>query len=197
MMDNYASTTIGSMAIATGVVGILALLFLVLFFSVGEPFGTLNDFSNGVFAITSAVLAWMLHAEYHAKSPLSSQVALLFALIGAVIAVIGSVLVIFKFTGWVLAGFYTGLGNALMGVWLAMFCYTFLREGPYPSKLMVVGILTGILMAFGLFSLLGIISRIDSAGSMPWYLNIAYIGYLGSFLYLVWPIWLGRVLLAR
>jgi len=197
-MEN-ASYSLGTgwIAIGTGVIGILALLFLMLFFGVGEPFGTINDALSGLLGVASAVLAWRLYTEYHSRSPVLSQIGLALALVGAAVSVVGSVLVIFRFTGWLLAGFYSGLGYALIGAWLAIFCHTLLHESPLPHRLLTFGLVTGILTAFGLVSLLGIIAGIDSMAAMPWYLNLAYVGYLGSALYLAWTIWLGRVLLSR
>ena len=78
-----------------------------------------------------------------------------------------------------------------------MFCYTVPRAGAFPDRLLTFGLVTGMLMAFGLISLVGITAGIDAMAAMPWYLNVAYVGYLGSILYLIWLIWLGRVLLAR
>src|SRR5262245_8530878 len=107
--ETFKSNSVGWIAISTGIATILAVVLIILFFAVGEPFGTLNDIFNGLLAITIGTLAWKMYVEYHAKSP-DSLVALILALLGVVIAVIGSVLVIFNFTGWVLAGFYTGVG---------------------------------------------------------------------------------------
>jgi len=43
----------------------------------------------------------------------------------------------------------------------------------------------------------GIIAGIDSM-DMPWYLYIAFFGYLGTYiLYPIWTIWLGRNLLLK
>ena len=197
-MEN-ASYSLGTgwTALGTGVVGILAVLFLALFFAVGEPFGTLNDSFSAFLGVASAVLAWRLYTAYHTSRPLLSQAGVVLAWVGAAVAVIGSVLVIFRFTGWLLAGFYTGLGYAFLGVWLAVFCCTARLDGAFPDRLLTFGLVTGILMAFGVMSLLGITAGIDAMAAMPWYLNVAYVGYLGSILYLIWLIWLGRVLLAR
>ena len=187
----------GWIAVATGAVGTLALLFLMLFFTVGEPFGTLNDSLSALLGVGSAILAWRLYAEHHAGSPLLAQTGVALAFLGAALAVVGSVLVIFRFTGWLLAGFYTGLGYAFVGGWLAIFCYTLMQRGIFPHRLLTFGLVSGILAAFGVVALLGIIAGIDSPAAMPWYLNLAYVGYLGSLLYLIWTIWLGRVILTR
>ena len=195
-IDEFLSRTVGWMAISTGIVGILGVVFLLLFFSIGQPFGTLNDIFGGLLAITSGILAWSMYLEYHARSS-GGLVALIVALVGVVIAVIGSVLVIFKFTGWVLAGFYSGVGFALIGLWLAMFCYSLLRSSVLPHNLIIFGFVIGVLMALGLISILGIVSGIDSMDSIPWYLNIGFVGFFGTFLYLIWAIWLWRTLLSQ
>lgn len=68
-MDNSSSTTISRISIATGVIYILAAILLIAFFTVGQPFGTLNDIFNGLAGISSGLLAWMLYTEHRAKSP--------------------------------------------------------------------------------------------------------------------------------
>jgi hypothetical protein len=126
--SNFSSSVVGWMAIAMGIAVILAVIFIILFFSVGQSFGTLNDIFNGVAGILSGMLAWMSYTEHHSKSPLLSQFALILALVGAVVVVIGSVLVVSEITGWVLAGWYTTTGNALIGLWLVAFSYSLQRS---------------------------------------------------------------------
>jgi len=196
MEGYFPSTTIGWMAIATGTAVILAGVTITLMYTVNMIFGPINDVLNGIAAILSAVLAWMLYAQHHSRSPLMSQVALGLAVLGAILAAVGSVLVIFRFTGFVLAGWFTGLGYALLGLWLAAFCYSMLGNEVFPNKLIAFGIVTGIVMAMGILSLTGILSRIDSMEALPWYLNVAYLAFLGIYiLYPIWGIWFGRVLL--
>ncbi len=88
-------------------------------YPVNGRFGTVNDVLNALIGILSVVLAWILFAEYHGRPPLVSQVTLVLAVVGMIITIIGSSLIIFGFTDFVLAGWYTGVGNALIGLWLA------------------------------------------------------------------------------
>jgi hypothetical protein len=55
-------SAIGWVAIATGVVGLFAAAFIILFYTVGAPFGTLNDISNGLLGILTGILAALLYA---------------------------------------------------------------------------------------------------------------------------------------
>ena len=194
---NITTETIERVAYATGGAIILAAILLAVFFAVGEPFGTLNDIFNGISGILCGVLAWMLYSQHHAKSPLMSQVALAFAVIGAFVVALGTILVVFKITGWVLAGWYSTAGYALIGIWLVMFCYSMLNNTALPHQLTMFGLIVGLVMAVGLFALLGVLNKVDTMNALPMYLNISYIGYLGDFLFPIWSIWLARALVAK
>jgi hypothetical protein len=197
-ISNFSATTIGWVAIVTGVSAILAIVFLILMYTVNQSFGKVNDVFNALIGVSSAVLAWMLFAEHYAKSPLLSQIALALALIGAIFTIVGSVLIIYGFTDFVMAGWYTGIGNAMIGLWLVAFFYSMLRGDSLPHNLIILGIIVGAFMAVGLIGIPGIFTGIDSMESMPWFLYIAFFGYLGTYiLYPIWTIWLGRMLLLK
>lgn len=196
--SNFSTATTSWVAITTGVSAILAIIFLTLMYTVNQSFGRVNDVFNSIIGISSVVLAWMLYAEYHARSPLMSQIALALAVVGAIFTIIGSILIIFGFTDFVLAGWYSGIGYALIGLWLATFCYSLLRDGVLPHNLVIFGIVVGVFMAVGLLGIPGIIARVDSMESMPWYLYVAFFGWFGTYiLYPIWTIWLGRNLLLK
>lgn len=196
--NNFSSSTVGWVAIITGASAILALVFLALMFSVNNSFGKVNDVFNGIIGISSAVLAWMLFAEHHSKSAALSQIGLALAVVGAILTIVGSILIIYGFTDFVLAGWFTGLGNALIGLWLVTFCYSMLRGDGLPHNLIVFGIVVGAFMAVGLLGIPGILAKIDSMESMPWYLNVVFLGYMGTYiLYPIWTFLLGRNLLFK
>ena len=196
--SNFSTPAIGWVAIVTGVSAILAVIFLALMAAVNMSFGKVNDVFNAVIGISSAVLVWMLYAEHHAKSPLISQIALALAVVGAIFTIVGSILIIYGFTDFVLAGWYTGIGYALIGLWLVSFCYSMQPGDALPHNLIIFGLVVGAFMAVGLIGIPGIFAGIDSMESMPWYLYIAFFGYLGTYiLYPIWTIWLGRNLLLK
>lgn len=197
--SDRSTFSIGWVAIATGVAGVLALAFLILLFTVGQPFGTLNDICIAVTAISSAVLVGMWFPQSDAQSKVWSRVALIVASFGALVVTIGSVLVIFDLTGWYLAGLYMAVGNALIGMWLLGLNYSALQGNFWSRELAILGMVTGAVMLIGLAALPGIFARIDAWDAAPWYVN--YIGQGGALGYLVlYPIWcilLGRVLLPK
>jgi len=173
----------GKLAITTGISGLLALVLLILFFTLGGPFGTLNDICNGLTGILSGALAWILHKKFQ-----TGLIFLILALIGAVAIVLGSILVIFEITGWYLAGLYTSAGYALIGPWLLTLNYSVRQTNPWPHRLVNWGLISGAIMALGLLTLPAILNRIDAWELAPWYVN--YVGLPGSLGYLlVYPLW--------
>src|SRR5690349_11771720 len=129
------------LAVATGVVLLAGLLCLIVFFTIGDPWGTMNDAGNGLAALLSAALAWRLSRP-------GDRWALLVAVVGAVIAVYGSYLVMSARTGWYLAGLYSSLGYALIGVWLWQASGG--RAGEWPRGVARLGRFAGAFIALGL-----------------------------------------------
>jgi len=199
MTTNRISTsTIGWVALGTGISVVLAVLLLILMATGSMFFGAVNDVLNGIIGISSAVLAWMFYTEHRAKSPLISHMALALAIVGAIFSIVGSLLILYGFTDFFLAGLYSGLGNALIGLWLMAFCYSMQRNDELPHNLILFGLVVGAFMALGLMGIPGILARIDSMVSMPRYLYVAFFGWLGTYvLYPIWTIWLGRHLLSK
>ena len=195
--SNVSTSALGWTGIAVGVIAILAVVFLTLMATVNSSFGKVNDVFNSLIGISSVILAWMLFAEHQVRSPLMSRIGLALAVLGMVFTIIGSILIIYSYTDFVLAGWYTGIGNALIGLWLAAICYTLLSGDVLPRSLIIFGIIAGAFMAVGLIGIFGILAGIDNM-KMPWYLYIAFFGYLGTYiLYPIWAIRLGLFLLSK
>lgn len=197
--NNFSSVTIGWIAIATGIAGLLGLAFIILFFTVGQPFGTLNDICIALTAILSVVLVWMLYPRHHAQSLLLSQVTLVIAMLGAILVMVGSALAISGVKGWFLSGLYMAAGNALIGLWLLGLNYSALRDNSLPHGLAIFGLISGVILALGLVTIPGIFRSIDTQEYELTIVNYIWwtssLGYLA--LYPTWCILLGRILLLK
>lgn len=194
---NFPSGSIAWLAIATGIVGLLGFVFIILFFIMGQPFGTLNDICIGLTALMSLALAWMLVPGSHTQFPLLTKIALITATLGALLVVVGSALAITAKAGWFLSGLYMAAGNAMIGLWLLVLGYSALQSNSLPKSLAIFGLITAMILALGLVTIPGIFRGIDSREYEFTLLNSLWwtssLGYLA--LFPTWSIFLGRMLL--
>jgi len=194
--NNFPSRTPGWLAIAIGAVALVGVVSLILFFTFGSLFGTLNDLCIAIEAILSALLAWVLYPAHQALSPRLSQFMLAAALAGALVAFIGSAFIIFDITGWFLAGLMNFFGFALFGLWLLGLNYLARRMDRWPRRLVQLGLVSGASMAIGLLTGPGIFGRVDNPELAPWFWYDAPVASLGwLLLYPIWSFWLGRLIL--
>ncbi|MEO8194604.1 MAG: hypothetical protein ABI681_12205 [Gemmatimonadales bacterium] len=198
-MRTFPLPIIGRLAITIAVVALIGLVFIALFFSVGGPFGTLNDVCVALTAMLSGGLVRVLYPTHRSYAPRLSRVALGTGLVGACLAAVGSGLVIFNVTGWFLAGLVTTFGYALIGLWLLGFNYSALRRLAFPRRLALFGIAAGGITAIGVLAGPGILARTDAMDSAQWFVSASmYAGGLGwNILYAIWCMWLGRLLLSN
>jgi hypothetical protein len=183
-------TVVGRVALATAVVSLLAILSLITFYAVGGPFGFINDVANGLIGLLSVALAWLWVRNRRGGW---STLAIAFASLGAIVMVLGSLLIIVDITGWYLAGLVSSVGSALLGIWL-LIANRLHRSAPeLPRGLILLGMTTGIFMIIGWLALAGVIARIDDPQLAPLYVNAGLLNWMGTYLlYPVWCLWLSR-----
>jgi hypothetical protein len=196
--NNSPSRNLGWLAIATGGVILIGDVSLMLFFTIGSFFGTFNDLCVAFAAILSGLLSLILYPANRAYSPRLSQLLLTAALVGALVASIGSAFVIFDVTGYFLAGLMNFFGYGLVGLWLLGLNYSVPRRNGWPRRLVQFGLVSGASMSVGLLTGPGIVGRIDNPELAPWFVYVAPVASLGwLLLYPIWSIWLGRLLLTN
>jgi hypothetical protein len=154
-MDNLPSRAISRLTTAIGIGAIVGLVAIILFFTVGGFWGQPNDLSIAVEAILCAVLAWMLRPFFPIQSPRLSQGMLMAALLGCLIASIGSAFVTFSVTGYFLTGLIMGVGYAFLGNWFFAFTYHARLHDILPRGLTLLGQSAGISMAIGFANIPG------------------------------------------
>jgi hypothetical protein len=182
--------TVSRLALATAVVALLGVLSLIIFFVAGGALGFINDVANGLVGLLSLALAWVWVRDR--RSGLST-VALAAAALGAIVMVMGSLLIIFDITGWYFAGLVSSVGSALIGIWLLIANRLHRRAPELPPGLTMLGMTTAIFMIIGWLAIAGVIARIDDFQLAPWYVNAGLLNWLGTYLlYPVWCLWLSR-----
>lgn len=169
-------------ALVVAVLVALAALALLLFFTVGGPFGALNDTLNAALGVASAALAGLTIRG--AQHPIDVAGGVVGVLGGAVFSY-GAYLVLTDTTGFFLAGLVSGVGAGLLGVWLLVL------NRPSPDRVADatsrLGLVAGALMSLGLLGLPGWTSDVDNWAAAPWFVNSGMVGWLGT--YLLYPLW--------
>jgi hypothetical protein len=173
-------------------VGVAALAALVLMYAGLGFFGPVNDVLGAATGILVMLLAFTSRSLLPA-GPVLRWVALASALIGAVLIVIGSVLVLTGRTGWYLAGLWSALGWAAIGVWLLVLALTLWGSTSWPAWLRWLGVVAAVLLVAGFAVMPGIVSGIDDWGlAGPSLVVPQALGYVGSLLLLIWCFGVGR-----
>ncbi|WP_432893094.1 hypothetical protein ACQPYH_19145 [Kribbella sp. CA-245084] len=173
-----------AVAMAHSFVGFATCACLLLFHAVGDPFGTINDLGNALFGLLSLALAWLLRPASVGPRDATSRLARVLvgvAAVGAVITVVGTVLVVTDTTGFYLAGLWSSFGFGLIGVWLVG-----ISRQTAPG-LRRAGLVAGVVMLLGLVGVPGIFMGIDDMDTAPVWTFVAGASWAGT--YLLFPAW--------
>jgi hypothetical protein len=188
-MDDAQTRGMGRLAIAAGVVAAGSAVCLATYFVVGGPFGTINDVGNAATGLLSAALAWRLRGQASGRA---KDLALVAAIAGAAITVVGSALVVSGATGFFLAGLVSSVGFAGIGTWLVVINRSGHPVHAWPGRLRWLGVLGGGLMVLGVVALPGVLLGLDDMDAAPAWVWIGFLGWLGIYVvYPAWAIWLG------
>lgn len=142
---------------------------LGVFSVVGEPFGTINDIGIG--------LSGFLAAGFVAAATDADDGGIrALALTGAAVSAAGSALVVTHTTGWLLAGFVSGLGFGLIGPGVARASARLAQRREIDSRLESTGRVMGWLMATGVTAAVPVVLRIDDAAAAPGWSWLTFLG---------------------
>jgi hypothetical protein len=180
----------GWVALAVSFVAVLSLISLVLLFTVGGPFGLLNDAGNALIGCLSLVLAMLLVNQAGGWSGVAAVG------IGAALTVWGSWLVMTGATGFALAGFVSTVGFGCIGAWLALVAWSPVAGEWFGAFLGLARIAAVALIVGGLAAIPAALMRIDAYDAMPPWLWLFSVGWIS--VYILYPIvsyGLGRRLL--
>ena len=183
-MGDDAERDVRGLALATGATAAGSAVSLAVFYAVQGPFGTINDLGNATVGVLSAALAWRL------RSTLAGQartLAVVSAVLGAGVTVVGSYLVISATTGWFFAGLVSSVGFGGIGGWLLALTVGEQARRAWPRRVRTLGVAAGALMALGVLVAPGIPQGYDNVALAPGWLWIGFIAWLS--IYVVYPAW--------
>jgi len=194
--------SLGRAWIASGAFWILQLLFVVLFYTLGSPFGALSDLSNALTTLLVLPTGFALYRITKGSAPLLSRLTLITGLVGILSNSIASFLILLGIISFAQSLPPIVVGYAAFGVWLASISWLLRRHELAPAGGtaggMVIGTTLGTIgligpsINAGLFTGGGV-AALFSNPLMYVVLPLFPVGYFG---YPLWVIWSGRRLLA-
>jgi hypothetical protein len=164
---------------AHGIVGLTTCACLIAFYLGGEPFGVINDVGNALLGLLSLALAWYFR-------PPRRTGPLLFAAIGAVVTVVGTILVLAGITDYFLAGLVSSVGFALIGVWLTAVSRT-LDGDPWTRRMRRAGLVAAAVMMLGFINLPSAVMGVDDIDAASAWTYLGGFSWAGT--YLLFPSW--------
>ncbi|HET9587437.1 MAG TPA: hypothetical protein VFO91_01495 [Anaerolineales bacterium] len=178
----------GWAAYVSGITTVLGVVTLFAFFAVGEPFGTINDLSSIVIALSMIVILFELDSLHRPVAPVVSLVVLIVGVIAMLVAVVFQTLLVLQVIEFAQTAVIVPLAFGVFGAALMIYSYLSLTSQSLPRGLAVLGIIAGasyILVITGFF--------LNPEGEHP----LTIIGGLLILIgYPIWAIWFGRLLLA-
>ena len=182
--DRFAGWSAYLSAAAT----IIGFVTLILFFSVGQPFGTINDVSSIVIALATLPILFVLHKLHRAVAPLLSLGALIIGIVSALIAALLQTLFVFKVIPINPSSEIVTVAFGVFGVSLAIFNYLAYSNKSFSSKLAIWGIVAGV--GYALVALGFLLGGQDHP--------LTYVGGFAAIVaYPVWAMWFGKFLVSR
>lgn len=177
----------GWSAIVSAVATIIGLLTLVLFFSLGGPWGTINDVSSVIIALSILPVLLVLHHRHRQSAFVVSSAALGLGALGLFIAILFQTLVIAGAISYAQTAITVPVSFGVLGLSLMAFGYLGITDGTLPRTLAWMGLIAGagyVMVIIG-FILGGQQHPLTAIG-----------GLIAVIFYTPWAVWLGRILLS-
>lgn len=180
---NYRTTA--QIAITIAITAMISIITLALLYSGVPFFGPINDLTNAVGGILSALLVWHFHTLLRERAPNRAIFFLLAAWIGSAAIIINSLLVAFGRMHWMTGGMYTAIGYGLIGIWLLALHRQLGLQEFLPSGIRKLGAIAAVAMLFGLLAGPLLASDVNLATNPV--VGIAFLGAAAG--WLLYPVW--------
>jgi hypothetical protein len=171
----------------SAIMTILGLVTLMIFFTLGEPWGTLNDITSVILALSIIPVLLILHRLHRHDAPNISLVTLVIGVIAMIVAAVFQTLLIIKVIAFAQTAVVVPVAFGVFGASLMIYGYLARANESLPSILALLSIIAG---AGYVLVILGFI-----IGGQEHPLTV--IGGLTALIcYPIWAIWFGRIILS-
>lgn len=171
----------------SAIVTIVGLVTLTLFFTLGQPWGTINDISSVVLALSILPILVMLHHLHRHDAPAVSLVIFFIGVLAMLVVIVFQTLLIVRVIAFTQTAVVVPVAFGLFGASLMAYGYLAFAHEVFSRGLAVLGIIAGVGYA------MVIIGFILGGQEHP---LTAIGGLAAGVCYPIWAIWFGRMLLA-
>lgn len=182
-LSRYAGWSAYLSAIAT----ILGFVTLIAFFIMGQPFGTINDITSVVIALSTLLILFALYQLHRPIAPTASLAAFVIGVIAMLVAALFQTLLVIRVIAYAQTAVIVPVAFGLFGASLMAYGYLAQANGLLPRRLALLSIIAGA------GYVVVIIGFILGGQDHP----LAAIGGLTALIcYPIWAVWFGRILLS-
>lgn len=181
------SPTAGWSALVSAIATILGLVTLIIFFALGQPWGTINDITSVVLALSLLPVLLALHRLHRHNAPAISLAILILSMVALLVVVAFQTLLISGTITFAQTAVVVPVAFGVFGAALVVYGGFAYVDGLLPRRLALLSIAAGI----GYIAV--IVGFILGGQEHP----LAVIGGLMAVIcYPIWAIWFGRMILA-
>ena len=187
MTNAELSRYAGWSALASAIATVLGLVTLIMFFALGQPWGTINDITSVVLAASLLPVLLVLHRLHRRHAPTISLGTFIIGVLAMLIAVAFQTLLIIRIIAFAQTAVVVPVAFGLFGASLMIYGYLALADESLPRRLALLSIIAGagyVLVIVGII-LAGQDHPLTSIG-----------GITAVICYPIWAVWFGRILLS-
>ncbi|SRR5258708_15612738 len=187
MTNAKLSRYAGWSALVSAVATILGLVTLLMFYTLGQPWGTINDITSVVLALSILPVLLALHRLHRREAPTVDPAAFVIGVLAMSIAGVFQTLLIMRIIAYAQTAVVVPAAFGLFGASLMVYGYLARANGSLPRRLGLLGILAGA-------GYVVVIAGIILGGQDHPLTTVG--GLTAVICYPIWAIWFGRLLLA-
>ena len=177
----------GWSAIVSGIATIIGFVTIIIFFSVGQPWGTMNDVSSVILAFSLLPVLLALYYLHRQHAPGITLAVLVIGVLALLVAAVFQLLLIFGIIAFEQTAVIVPAAFGLFGAALAIYNVLSRMHGSLPNTLAWLGIVAGVSYV------LVIVGFILGGQEHP---LAAIGGVTAAIIYPIFAIWFGRILLS-
>jgi hypothetical protein len=177
----------GWSALASAIASIVGLVTLIMLFTLGQPWGTINDIASVVQALSILPVLLVLHRLYHRDAPTVSLAAFSMGVLGMLVAILFQTLLIIGVITFTQTAVISPLAFGLLGIPLMFYGNRAYVSGTLPRGLALLSLITGA-------GFVALIAGVILGGQEHPLTAIG--GLIAAICYPIWATWFGRILLS-